>query len=485
MRADFDLTLAQYLLEEGVLPVSFRSGWHFMDQDWQQYLNQLIPFCFHDNYPTKVSWYTNSTGPIAGIEDWSRAPSTFVPFRPATNDYQLAGDGPCWNVRSVKMQSLTQAVVDQMFAEASNGTDQFACFWDHLPENFVANVARLGSLLGQASSNYPNVRFRYCTAVEAMQRWLGLTNQVPPQLGIIQNLQDPTLSLLITSSVPIFQKRPFVCVRDVLRQYMNLTSLCVPAGKNTWTIDLGLPTNFLAKVAVAVTDIAGNLATQTLRFVPDDLYLDNRDAEYVEEQGSWTSTTNAAWGTDARLMLLNSNTTARASWYLPLSSSGRYRVDAQVPGLPNAATNVVFHITAADTNVLSVSLPSGLATNQWTFIGSVLLDQALSNRVEMVVNGSGQPETYAIADALRIVPAPDAGLPDVTAQQPVKIFSTYGGWLLRFGAQAGSDYAVERGSSLMDVWSILQVATPSNSGILEYEDEKPPPGQAFYRIVAR
>ena len=485
LRADFDVTLAQYLLEEGVFPVSFRSGWHFMDQDWQLYLNQLIPFCLHDNYPTKVSWYTNATGPIDGVEDWSRAPSAFVPFHPATNDYQLVGESPGWNVRSVKIQNLTQTILDQMFAEASRGTDQVACLWDHLPENFVANIARLGSLVGQAALNNPNVPFRYCTAVEAMQRWLGLTNQSPPQLSVDQVLKGTNLSLVITSSVPIFQERPFVCTRDVFQQYSNLTPFCTPAGSNSWTIDLGLPTNLLAKVAVAITDEAGNLATQTLRFLPDDLYVDNRDPGYTEQQGSWTSTTNAAWGTDARLMLLTSNSTAQAGWDLPLSNAGRYRLAVQVPSLAKAATNVVFDVLAGGTNLLTVTLPAGISTNQWTFLGSVALDQALSNRVEMVVSGKNQTNAYAIADVLRIVPVPAAGFPDVNPQRPIVVWSMPGRCVLRFLAQGGTGYAVQRGSSLTGVWSTLQVASPLASGVLEYEDELPPVGQAFYRILAQ
>jgi hypothetical protein len=40
-RSDFDLALAQSLLEEEAFPVSFRSGWHYMDQEWQGYLGVL------------------------------------------------------------------------------------------------------------------------------------------------------------------------------------------------------------------------------------------------------------------------------------------------------------------------------------------------------------------------------------------------------------------------------------------------------------
>ena len=46
---DFDFTLAQYLLEENVFPVSFRSGWHFMDNGWQNYLNEILPYSLHND----------------------------------------------------------------------------------------------------------------------------------------------------------------------------------------------------------------------------------------------------------------------------------------------------------------------------------------------------------------------------------------------------------------------------------------------------
>jgi len=51
------------------------------------------------------------------------------------------------------------------------------------------------------------------------------------------------------------------------------------------------------------TDSDGNLATRILRYLPDDLFLDNLDAEYSESQGNWASSTNFAWGTDARVAI--------------------------------------------------------------------------------------------------------------------------------------------------------------------------------------
>jgi hypothetical protein len=481
-RADFDVTLAQYLLEESVFPVSFRSGWHFMDQEWQAYLNQLIPYCFHDNYPVKQSWYTNP-GPIAGVEDWSHAPAAFIPFHPSTNDYQLAGNNGGWNVRSVKIQAVTQAIVDHLFTQATAGTDQVACFWTHLPENFVANIARLGSYVNLAASNAPAVKFRYCTAVEAMQRWRGMTNLPPPSLEIGADWNTNGLSLAITSSVPIFQSHPFVCVRDAFQQYYNVSDSCRPTSETSWVVSLPVPTNLLAKVGVAITDRAGNVATRVLRFLPDDLYLDNQDSQYTEGQGAWLSTTNAAWGTDARVSNLSTQTSAEAGWALPLQWSGRYRISTQVPAVLNPATNVLFQILADGSNVLSTILPAGVPTGQWTFIGSVVLDRNASNHVQMAVSGEPQPGATLAADVIRVVPAPESVYFNVSPQQGVEFISTPRGFLVRWSGASGAKYTVKRTFNLGEPWETEQIEMPSRAGILEFEEEQGRSEQAFYRIL--
>jgi hypothetical protein len=91
-RVDFDQALAQSLLEEEVFQLSFRSGWHYMDNEWQEYLNQLLPYSMDDDYPNVTAWYTNE--PIFNFLDWSHAPGNFVPFQRSPSNYQNAGEGP-------------------------------------------------------------------------------------------------------------------------------------------------------------------------------------------------------------------------------------------------------------------------------------------------------------------------------------------------------------------------------------------------------
>ena len=141
-REDFDYTLAQYLLEEEVFPVSFRSGWHYMDNEWQNYLDELLPFSMHNDYPAKR---LEDTEPIDNIFDWSQATSEFVPFHPASENYQLEGNLNGWNVRSKYFKSVSFEMLDKIFSEANSGKDQVACFWSHLPEAGFSSTDRRSS----------------------------------------------------------------------------------------------------------------------------------------------------------------------------------------------------------------------------------------------------------------------------------------------------------------------------------------------------
>ncbi len=418
-REDFDLTLAQYLLEEEVFPVSFRSGWHFMDNEWQQYLDELLPFSMHNNWPAWLPW--NLFEPINNVQDWSRAPSTFVPYHPAPGNYQLPGPGTGWDLRSIKMQNLAQSDLEGVFVRAAQGEDQVVCIWNHLPENFIPNFARIHSLAQTTAANHPDVKFRYCTAVEAMQRWLGAAETAPPEIEVSEAAQGQTVTLTIHTSQPLFQPRPFVALRDACQRYANLTAACVPAGSNTWSVILPVPRNTLAKVGIAATGRAGHLATRILRYLPDDLYLDNRGQAYAELEGNWSATATAAWGVDARIAPLAAGDTARVRWTLPVSRSGVYRISAQAPALANGVGNIAFNLFSGGSHLLAAAFAAPLPDRQWVELGNALLDPGRTNFLELTVRGADPPGGCAVADVIRIVPLPDTNAPIITCPPDIVI----------------------------------------------------------------
>ena len=133
---------------------------------------------------------------------------------------------------------------------------------------------------------------------------------------------------------------------------------------------LPVPLSQIAKVGLAVTDELGNPATRILRYLPDDLYLDNLDAEDTEVSGAWTQSPTFAWGLDARIAPLASNDTARVQWSLPLTSTGRYAIFAQVPAVTNAAGDVSFTISDQESNTVAQFIVASLPPGQWVYVGA-------------------------------------------------------------------------------------------------------------------
>ncbi len=222
---DFNFTLAQFLLEEATFPISFRSGWHYMDNDWQHYLDQrVLPYSLHNDYPAKR---TIDNEPIDNIFDWSEAPSTWIPFNPSYQNYQMPGSENSWNVRSVSFQrTIRENYVDSIFAAAQSGTDQVACLWAHLPEaDFPDNIETIDDLAHQMEAKYPDVTFKYCTAIEAMQLWRGEEDSISPTLMITENQTGDEVSFTIKSDEEIFQAQPFIAVKDIYNNYQVVETI--------------------------------------------------------------------------------------------------------------------------------------------------------------------------------------------------------------------------------------------------------------------
>ena len=211
-RADFDLALAQSLVEEEVFPVSFRSGWHYMDNEWQNYLNELLLYNMDDDSPLVQPW--TGIEPTFNVLDWSQAPTNFVPFHPATTNYQVPGDGPGWNVRSVKFPNVTPAMFDDLFTQAAGGADQVASFGATCRRRISSRIwsAWMPSPM-PPQINHPEVKFRYCTAVEAMQRWRRVAAHPPPQLEVGEVVSQNVVTLTLRTDKPIFST-PAVCGRQ-------------------------------------------------------------------------------------------------------------------------------------------------------------------------------------------------------------------------------------------------------------------------------
>lgn len=396
-REDFDLTLAQMLLEEEVFPVSFRSGWHYMDNVWQNYLNELLPYSMHNDYPNIA---TDSSEPIDNIYDWSQAPSAFVPYHPSPENYQVPGETSGWNVRSTHMYTLRyRNLMDTLFAQASQGVDQVACIWGHLPEaDFLENIVIVDSLAHAMAQKYSGVMFRYCTAEEAMQRWRRVDDEMGPQLTISESTVGMNVYYEIESDEPIFQAHPFVAVKDIYERYRIIP--CEPAGVYRWRTTTSVSADQLAKLGIAATDTSGNLTTHFIRYKPEDVYVDNGDAGYREEKGNWTTSSSASWGLDSRRAVVEPGDTASVSWEPDLQEAGYYNIFVQVPSIsggPDATQFTIGHAYGIDT----VQFKSPLRGMDWVYVSTAYHSTDGDFYLRMRVTGDSQAAVTAVADVAK------------------------------------------------------------------------------------
>lgn len=402
LKEDFDLTLSHFLLEDDVFPVSFRSGWHAMDNDWQNYLNKLLPYSLHNDWPGK---HNDTIEPLDNIYDWSLAPSTFIPFHPSPENYQLPGNSKGWNVRSEYMGSVSQSFMDQVFQKSQTGADQVVCLWSHLPEeNFLQQIDRVDSIIHVSAGRYPQILFRYCTGVEAMQRWRNGDDVTPPQITISQDIQGGEIFYNISSDEPIFQEQPFISAKDIYENYTILE--CVNTGGNNWRTTTPVAADKVAKIGLAVTDTLGNLTKKYINYLGDPVFIDNSDAGYSEIRGTFTDYANkSAWNESMRSSFLNAPDTVTAAWNFQTDKSGVHNVFYHMPDGANSAQILTAILKDQNGNNLDTAfLNGGLRPKSWNYLFTRNFDSSLTYTAVITAAGAGQTGKTFFSDAIKVSP---------------------------------------------------------------------------------
>ncbi len=390
---DFDVTMAQFLLDENVFPVSFRSGWHYMDNNWQNYINNFFPYSLHNDYPNKRTF---DEEPIDNIFDWSLASSEFVPFKPSSQNYQLDGGSRGWNVRSKYMGSVTQQMVNEIFQKAKQGKDQLVCFWSHLPEeNFPQQIQNIDLLLHNAASTYSTVKFRYCTAVEAYQRYLKNTDTSSPIINLSFEDGGENSRILISTDENIFQPKPIVAIKDKNEQYF--LAFCDKIGLNTWRTKNTIVKNNIGKIGVACIDTSGNLSTEFINILPDDKFIDNQDMECQILYGNWITESIKSWHLDSKVCNLLQGDSAAVSWKIPNNFADRYNLFVQFPQVANHVDTVNYEIIKNGILLKKGKISSDGKLKEWIYCSTI--NDADNSNIELIIKAKNLTTTPKVLTA--------------------------------------------------------------------------------------
>ena len=409
-REDFFLNMAEALIEEDMFTVSFRSGWHFMDNDWQADLDDWIPFSLHNAWPANR---TESPEPVNNLYVWNEAPSDWVPFRPRSDNYMLPGGNRGWNTRSIHFRSVRESTIREIFEAASQGVDQVPCIWSHVAEaTFIEDLERVFELIEMVAAEYPDIEFYYDTAIEAMQGWLQTDDTTPPVLTVDEVAEGDGYRIRVQSDKPLFMSRPFLAAKDIYEQHRRVEM--TQTGPLTWDSDEILTPQNAASWSVAATDSAGNLAKYHRDWLPRILWLDD-ESDGFSTTGNWRAADyreiDAAWGAQAHVAEASTDP-ASARWTATIPEAARnseatrnseavhYDVQIRFPSGLEISGAIPFTVYLNEAEV-QTGLLENIAYDRWIYLHDLEVGSGDRLAVEIRRNENGPP-TALTADAIRI-----------------------------------------------------------------------------------
>jgi hypothetical protein len=233
-----------------------------------------------------------------------------------------------------------------------------------------------------------------------MQRWQHAYGQAKPNLSFTYEQNGDQVDFVIQTDKAIFQKQPFVVVKDVNENYKIVP--CYSIGTNEWKTSDSFIKSDLAKAGVAVTDTVGNLSTAFINFLPDDIYIDNDSSGYSEVKGNWTTSANTAWDLDSRQAVLTQNDTAITRWTPNITYTGHYNIFVQVPAVSNPVDHLIFRIYSDNKVVDSTEFNSSLSPNEWIYLGTPVLNSGVDNHIDMISLSGNETGKIAEADVIKI-----------------------------------------------------------------------------------
>jgi hypothetical protein len=405
-REDFFRNMAEALIEEDMFPVSFRSGWHFMDNDWQADLDDWIPFSLHNAWPANR---TSSPEPVNNIYVWNEAPSDWVPFRPRSDNYMLPGGERGWNTRSIHFSSVRESHIREIFEAADQGIDQVPCIWSHVAEStFIEDLERVFGLIQKVAEEYPHIEFYYDTAIEAMQGWLKTGDTTPPVLTVDEIPARNGYLIRVNSDKPLFMSRPFLAVKDVYENHRRVEMTAV--AHQTWESDEVLTPQTDASWSLAATDSSGNLTKYHRDWLPRINYIDDEvDGDTNDGSGSFSVTGNwrqadyreidAVWGTRAHVSD-ESNEAASARWSTTIQEPAHYDVQIRIPSVADVPVDVPYSVLLNSEEVKSGILEN-ILPGRWLYLHDLEIRAGDEITVEISRDLNGAASAL-IADVVRL-----------------------------------------------------------------------------------
>ena len=214
-------SLARKIIDRNYFPSAFRPGFVTERPDSHWFLEQWIPFDFGNDCGKYDREYSDNKGRFGS---WENAPDSWIPYNPSYRDYTKIGDcsryiSKCLPINA-RAYSLSKDDVIQAFQEAKTHGSSLLAYYDHDFRNIANNVDRVYRLITEVESMFPNVKFKFCSSVEAMRKTLHISASHPKISLDIQQIENGDKKILVvTCENDIFGSQPYLSLKTFGGQY--------------------------------------------------------------------------------------------------------------------------------------------------------------------------------------------------------------------------------------------------------------------------
>lgn len=275
-RDTLDSILTRRIIDRKWFPSAYRPGFHTERPDSNWFLEQWIPF----DYSNQSVKGTDTDQPdLAGgrFGDWRSAPLSWIPYHPDHDNYQIKGNCRRWIARCLNMyarlREITLLDVEDAFKEAEIEGASILSFTDHDFKDMCFDVDRMRKLITEASKKYPDVKFVYSNAIDAMRNCCSISEQEINMSCVIQKKNE--IKLVVKTEKDIFGPQPYLAIKTVDGRYIwdNFDF----QGHNEWTYTFdrdSIEYRFVEKIGVATNNACGKTEVHN----------------YTVDTDSWTTT---------------------------------------------------------------------------------------------------------------------------------------------------------------------------------------------------